>query len=36
MGGTFHSRGRGYAWKRDEVAEPQRAQNVSLVYRVLF
>jgi hypothetical protein len=27
MGGSFHSRGRGYAWKRDDVADQQRAQR---------
>ena len=27
MGGTFNSKGRGYAWKRDDVAEQQREQE---------
>jgi len=26
MGGTFNSKGRGYAWKRDDVAEQQKAK----------
>lgn len=27
MGGTFNSKGRGYAWKRDEQVEQQRQQE---------
>lgn len=26
MGGSFHSQGRGYAWKRDDAVERQRQQ----------